>query len=159
MKGNALLWNVLLALIWTLATGEFTLQSYAAGFLVGFLILLISQRVVGSQSYTRRIWNAIRFSLFFLWELFISNLRVAYDIVTPRHHMQPGVIAVPLDAETDVEITLLSNLITLTPGTLGLDVSTDRTVLYVHLVYMGDADEAKRKIKEGYERKVLEVLR
>lgn len=66
---------------------------------------------------------AIRFRGYFLWQLLLSNLRVAYDVITPRLYMRPGILAVPLDAEIDLEITLLANLITLTPGTLSLDVS------------------------------------
>jgi multicomponent Na+:H+ antiporter subunit E len=68
-------------------------------------------------------------------------------------------VAVPLDARTDAEIVLLANLITLTPGTLSLDLSDDRTVLYVHAMYLTDPDELRREIKEGFERRVLEVLR
>jgi multicomponent Na+:H+ antiporter subunit E len=60
---------------------------------------------------------------------------------------------------SDNEITMLSNLLTLTPGTLSLDVSADRKVLYVHAMYIDDVDEVRRKIKEGFERRILEVLR
>jgi multicomponent Na+:H+ antiporter subunit E len=71
------------------------------------------------------------------------------------------VVAIPLDAKSDIEITLLANLITLTPGTLSLDVSSDRSVLYIHVMYVDndDLDEVRRKIKSGFERRVLEVLR
>jgi multicomponent Na+:H+ antiporter subunit E len=114
------------------------------------------------------LWNVIakvpqvvRFALFYLWQLILSNLRVAHDIMTPTHYMRPGVIAILLDAETDIEITLLANLITLTPGTLSLDLSADRRVLYVHTMYIDndDVEEARRQIKEGLERRVLQVLR
>ena len=97
--------------------------------------------------------------LFFVWELILANLRVAHDVITPRHYMRPGILAVPLDAQTDLEITMLSNLITLTPGTLSLDISIDRRVLYIHAMYIDDVDEVRQKIKEGYERIILEVLR
>jgi multicomponent Na+:H+ antiporter subunit E len=75
--------------------------------------------------------------------------------------MRPGIIAIPLDARTDLEITLLANLITLTPGTLSLDVSADRRVLYVHVMYIDndDIEAVRRSIKDGFERRVLEVLR
>jgi multicomponent Na+:H+ antiporter subunit E len=97
--------------------------------------------------------------LFFIWELILANLRVAHDGRTPRHYMRPGVLAVPLDAQTDLEITMLSNLITLTPGTLSLDISVDRRVLYLHAMYIDDVEEVRKKIKYGYERRILEVLR
>jgi multicomponent Na+:H+ antiporter subunit E len=103
----------------------------------------------------------VSFFFFYVWQLILSNLRVAYDVVTPTHYMRPGVIAVPLDAKTDAEITLLANLITLTPGTLSLDLSPDRGVLYVHTMYIDqdDVERARRQIKDNLERRVLELLR
>jgi multicomponent Na+:H+ antiporter subunit E len=69
------------------------------------------------------------------------------------------VIGVPLAARTDLEITVLSSMISLTPGTLSLDVSADRKMLYIHAMYLDDVEAARRKIKDGFERRVLEVLR
>ena len=156
---SALLWNLLLALAWVAATGVFSFDNLVVGFLMGFLALFISRRVVGSPRYFNKVGQVISLLGFFLWELLLANLRVAHDVLTPRHYMRPGVIAVPLDAETDNEITMLSNLLTLTPGTLSLDVSVDRKVLYVHAMYIDDAEDVRRKIKDGFERRVLEVLR
>jgi multicomponent Na+:H+ antiporter subunit E len=156
---NAFLWNVLLALGWVAATGVFTFNNLAAGFILGFLVLFFTRRVVGSPHYIEKVSKAIGLLLFFLWELFLANLKVAYDVITPRHRMKPGVIAIPLDARTDAEITILSNLITLTPGTMSLDVSADRKVMYIHAMYIDDIEETRLKIKNGYERRVLEVLR
>jgi multicomponent Na+:H+ antiporter subunit E len=156
---NALLWNLILALAWVAATGVFSFENLFVGFLLGFLALFVSRRVGGSPRYFYKIRQVINLLGFFLWELLLANLRVAYDVLTPRHHMRPGVIAVPLDAKTDNEITMLSNLLTLTPGSLSLDVSADRKVLYIHAMYIDDAEEVRRKIKDGFERRILEVLR
>jgi multicomponent Na+:H+ antiporter subunit E len=108
-----------------------------------------------------KIVQVLWFAIVYVWQLLLSNLRVAYDVVTPRHYMMPGVIAVPLDAKTDLEITLLSNLISFDPGTLSVDVSADRSVIYIHFMYIDDADieAARRQIKEGIERRVLELMR
>lgn len=101
----------------------------------------------------------INFMLFFLYELLKANIQVAYDVITPKFYMKPGIVKIPLDAKTDLEITLLANLITLTPGTLALDVSDDKQVLYVHAMYINDKDEFIRGIKKGFEKKLLEILR
>ncbi|MFW5662410.1 MAG: Na+/H+ antiporter subunit E, partial [Bacteroidota bacterium] len=77
----------------------------------------------------------------------------------PKDRMRPGVIALPLDAESDFEITMLANLITLTPGTLSLDTSDDKKTLYIHAMYLGDPQEFKMEIKNGLERRLLEVTR
>jgi multicomponent Na+:H+ antiporter subunit E len=106
-----------------------------------------------------RLPRLVVFMLFYLWELVVSNLRIAYDIITPRHRMRPGVVAVPLDARTDFEILAVVNLLSMTPGTLSLDVSTDRKVLYVHAMYLGDPDSLRREIKVNFEKRLLGVLR
>ena len=89
----------------------------------------------------------------------LSSLRVARDVISPRPRFRPGIVGVPLDAETDGEITLLACLITLTPGTLSLDVSEDRKTLFVHSMWIGDPDGFRREIKDGFERRVLELMR
>ena len=73
--------------------------------------------------------------------------------------MKPGIIAIPLEAKTDFEITLLANLITMTPGTLSLDLSEDRRTLYVHAMYIHDPEKIRASIKNDLERRVLEVFR
>jgi multicomponent Na+:H+ antiporter subunit E len=153
--------NLGLALAWTMATGQFTLANLLAGLVLGYVILGFAQRAVGPSRYFAKVPQVVRFAFFYLGQLILANLRVAHDVVTPRHHMRPGVVAVPLEARTDAEITLLANLITLTPGSLSLDLSADRRVLYVHVMYLphNDVDAARREIKEGLERRVLEVLR
>ncbi len=140
-------------------TGDFSLSNVVVGFSIGFLILVFTRRIVGSPDYLIKVRRVIGLILFFIRELILSNLRVAYDVLTPRHYMRPGVIAIPLDAQTDVEITLLSNMVTLTPGTLSLDISTDRKTLYLHAMYIDDIDTVRRQIKDGFERRILEVLR
>jgi multicomponent Na+:H+ antiporter subunit E len=156
---SALLWNILLALVWATATGQFTLANLVVGFLLGYMLLGFAQRAVGAATYFRRVRQVLGFAAFFLKELLLANLRVAYDVITPGYRMRPGIIAVPLEARSDLEITLLANLITLTPGTLSLDVSDDRRVLYVHAMFVGDPEAFRREIKEGFERRVLELLR
>jgi multicomponent Na+:H+ antiporter subunit E len=158
---NAFLWNLLLALAWTVATGHFTVANFLIGLVLGFLILTFAQPVIGASRYFTKVPQVLRFAFFYLGQMIMSNLRVAYDVATPTHYMKPGVIAVPLDAKTDAEIALFANLMTLTPGTLSIDLSEDRSVLYVHAMYIDDDDieRARRQIKEGLERRVLELLR
>jgi multicomponent Na+:H+ antiporter subunit E len=98
---------------------------------------------------------------FFIKELFISNFRVAYDILTPVQRMTPAIIALPLDAKTDHEIVALATLLTFTPGTLSLKVSADRKTLYIHEMYIPgkDVEALKKKIKDGFEKRILELSR
>ncbi len=155
----AFMWNLLLAMIWVVLTGHFTGYNFLVGFIFGYLALsMLHRHLTLLNGYPRRIPRLVRFMGFFLVELFKSNIKVAHDVLTPVWHMQPGVIALPLDAETDLEITLVANLISLTPGTLSLDVSDDRRVLFIHAMFLDDEEALRADLKE-MERRALEVLR
>ncbi len=125
---------------------------YAALWLLSFLY---------NKKHFQRVPRLVSLVLFFLKELVVANLRVAYEVITPPLYMKPGVIALPLDARTDLEITLLANMISLTPGTLSLEVAEDRSYLYVHAIHVEpEATEAlKQSIKEGFERRILAITR
>ncbi len=151
--------NVVLALVWAFAVGDFTITNFVVGFVLAYLVLGFVHQVVGPSHYHAKSRQVVRFALFYLWQLLLANLRVAYDVLTPAHHMRPAIIAVPLDARTEEEITLLANLITLTPGSLSLDVSEDRRLLYVHVMYLDDPDQNRQRIKDHFEKPVLELLR
>lgn len=105
----------------------------------------------------RRIIAALDLLLFFVRELTAASLRVAWDVVTPRARRSPGIISVPVDLETDRQITLLALLVTLTPGTLSLDVSTDRRSLYVHSMFTADPESVRATVKDGFERRIRRI--
>lgn len=153
--------NIFLPLIWMALTGKFTLANYFLGFLVSSFVLWITRPPgeVAFLVYLSRMRRWVAFFFFFLWELTVASMRVVYDILTPRHRMRPAVIAVPLDLKTDTEIMLLANLITLTPGTLSLDISPEKDMLYIHAMYVGDIEGFRRDIKERLEKRVKEVMR
>ena len=156
---GAFAWNILLALIWVAVSGDISGAGLLTGFVLGYVILGLTLRELpGFSAYVRRIPKIFLFTGYFLKELIRSNLRVAWDVVTPTHYMKPAVIAVPLDARTEGEIVLLANLISLTPGTLSLDVSSDRRVLYLHVMYLDDLEQTRAQIKQ-FEARVLELLR
>ena len=105
------------------------------------------------------LFRALAFVGFYIWELLISSLKVAYDVLTPTFHMRPRIIAVPLDVQSEGEITLLANLISLSPGSLTLDVSPDRRTLQVHVMYAGDsAEAAAQEIKQRLERRIIALF-
>ncbi|HSJ66185.1 MAG TPA: Na+/H+ antiporter subunit E [Anditalea sp.] len=151
--------NLLLSFIWVALTGTFTLEYFIFGFMLSYALMWIITTNRREDQYFKRGPKLVGFIFFFLYELVKANVQVAYDVITPRYYMKPGIIRIPLHAKTDLEITLLANLITLTPGTLSLDVSDDKKVLYVHAMYVRDKDDFIRSIKNGFERRLLEILR
>lgn len=157
-----LLLNLLAAALWVSATDRATAGNWLLGFLVGHAgLYLIAQLMPGTgvQTYLRRSRALVRLVGFFLWELLLSNLRVARDVLRVRPSHRPAILAVPMKARTDLEITLLAILVILTPGTLALDVDEAEGVLFVHVLDAPDPEAFRREIRDGFEARILEVTR
>lgn len=151
-------WNLVLGFAWIVLTGDFSGRNLLAGLFFGYLVLaLIQPQVPALAGHAQRVPRLIRFIGFFIKELVVANLKVSFDIITPPWYMKPGVIAMPLRASNEFEITFVANLISLTPGTLSLDVSDDRRVLYIHAMFLDDEAELRRGLAE-LERRALELF-
>jgi multicomponent Na+:H+ antiporter subunit E len=151
--------NLVLMLVWSALTGDYTVTNFVFGFLLSFFLMWLINLSEADDKYFTTIPKLFLFILYFFKELVKANLEVAYEVITPRLNMKPGIIAVPLTAQSDFEITLLANMITLTPGTLSVDVSDDKKVLYVHAMYIHDKEAFIAGIKDGFERRILELTR
>jgi multicomponent Na+:H+ antiporter subunit E len=151
--------NILLAIAWSALTGQFSEIDLAFGFALGYVILWSLRRQLRGERYFTKVPQVIHFVVYVVWEIILANINVARTVlVTPKEQIRPGIVAIPLDIRTDAEITMLANLITLTPGTLSLDVADDRSCLYVHAINIGDPEQFRRGIKDGFERLVYEVF-
>ena len=149
-----LLGSILLALAWAALQGEITLANLVTGYVVSYVILaLLARGGVVPGTLASRSKHAIGLAWFFSRELLKANLRVAGDVLG-ANRIEPAVVAIPLDVTSDGEILLLSMLINITPGSVTIDLSRDRRTLYVHVMHMKSAEETRREIKDGFERRV-----
>jgi multicomponent Na+:H+ antiporter subunit E len=149
-----LLGSILLALAWAALQGEISLGNLLVGYLVGYAILaLLARGGVMPSTLASRMFRALNLAAFFTWELLIANFRVAVDVLR-GDRIEPAVVGIPLDITSDGEILLLSMLINITPGSVTIDLSDDRRTLYVHVMHMKSAEETRREIKSGFERRV-----
>jgi len=156
---NAFTLNIALAVAWAALTGNITLGGLVVGFLFGSAALYVSRPLYpGSRSYFRKVGKWLKLIVMFLYELVVSSIQVVWDVLTPQQKSRPGVISMPLDVEGEMEILLLTNLISLTPGTLSLDVSDDRKTLYIHAMFADDPDAIRKQIKDGMETWVIEAM-
>lgn len=157
---SILIVNIFLAMIWSALVGDFALRNLVTGFLVGYLTLFLIRRTLPPTNYFYKFNQIVRFLAYFLWEVLLANLRVARDVLRPGPlRLQPRVIAVPLEDTRDVPIIVLASAIALTPGSLALDVSKKDRVMFIHTIHAPDADEARRQIKQGFERLVVDLFR
>ena len=154
---NRFLANILLTFVWVALTGNFVFVNVIFGFFLSYLILLVITRGSGKARYFRMVPKVVSFFFFFLKELVKANLQVAWEMGTPKFFMTPGIVGVPLDIRSDSQITMLANLITLTPGTLSLDVSEDKKILYVYSMYITNREDFIKSIKEGFEKRIKDL--
>ena len=152
--------NIVLAFAWAALTGNITLTGLAIGFLIGLAALYLTKSLFpGCDSYFRRGGLWAKLIVLFLYELIISSVQVVWDVLTPTHKSRPRIISMPLDAKTEMEVLLVTNLISLTPGTLSLDVSEDRNTLYIHAMFADDPEAIRKQLKDGTERWVMEAMK
>lgn len=106
----------------------------------------------------KRSLKFIRFLGFILIEIVVANLRVAYHVIFPGAEIKPGVVAIKIDLKTPNAITWLVNVISLTPGTLVLEISDDNKMIFVHDMFLYDVNEIKKVIKSKFEKPIMEIL-
>jgi multicomponent Na+:H+ antiporter subunit E len=160
--------NIVLAVTWCLLQEKFTLVEFVLGFLYGYGILYALRTVLDDKKDQRRTLTtgdyfsltakSLGYFIVFLSELIKANLEVVRIVLSPELKMRPGIIAYKLNVKTDAGITLLANSITLTPGTLSVDLSEDRKTLYIHALHMEDADELEQSIRNSLETYTKEIL-
>ncbi|MEM6275617.1 MAG: Na+/H+ antiporter subunit E [Pseudomonadota bacterium] len=156
---NNLATNMMLAAAWAILFGGFTWLTMLSGFVVGYFTLWLLQPLTGTQSsYFKKVWYWIKLIVMFHYELVMSSIQVLWDIITPTHRANPAFIEVPLDVKTDAGIFLVTNLITLTPGTLSIDVSPDRTTLTIHAMFADDPEAVCHELKSGMEKWVIDAV-
>ena len=150
--------NAGLALVWCLMQNDMSLSQFVLGYGIGAAIMLFFARFYHDELHFLKVYQSARLFAFFVKELLVANFAVVKRVLAPHPQVRSGIVALPLDLKGELPITLLANMITLTPGTLSVDVSPDLGVLFVHVLDIADPEEEKRKIKQGFERYLQEIL-
>lgn len=154
-------WSAALALLWTALQGKFTIANLIGGFILGFLVLaFMSPFYRGRAPVTWSFPKLVPLFTFFLRELLVSNVRVIRACLSRNPDLHPRILMIPLEATHDTEISILANLVSLTPGTLSLHVSEDRGELYVHSLF-GASEDVAGTIEgvKMFEKRVMEASR
>lgn len=155
---NKFLMNLLLSFIWVALTGSMYYSNFLFGFLLGFFILWVMNKNEDDHRYFYRVPKIIGFVFYFLKEMIVANIQVAYDVITPKYFFKPGIVRFPLTATSDFEINLISMFISLTPGTILLDVSDDKKIIFIHVMYLDSREKFIARMKYS-ERRILEIVR
>lgn len=150
--------SVLMAVVWAIVTGGFSLHNLLFGFALSLVTLWLLRGEMRWSSRAGQVLRILSLLRLFLVELAKSAWRVAVMATRPKLDLHPGIFAYPLRVTGDFQIGLLANLITLTPGTLSVDVSDDRCILFIHAVDLTDVEAARRDIADGFEQKIMEAF-
>lgn len=151
--------NFIIAIMWMFLSESYTLSAFITGYLVGILLLLVLQRFIPDSFYMKRVFKVIKLVILFFKELILSNIDIVKHVYRPNLDIEPGIFALPTELKNNWEITMLANLITLTPGTLSVAVSEDNTMIYIHAMDLPDTEQAIQSIKDTFEKAIMEVTR
>ncbi len=152
-----ILLNIGLAIIWMLLRNDFSPVEFFIGYVVGIALLFVLRRFLTFDFYFRRVIAIIKLILLFLKELILANIDVIKIVLSPKLDIEPGIIAVPTKLKTDWEVTLLSSLISLTPGTLTMYFSEDGRTIYIHSIHVPDKEAMIKQIHNTFEKAIMEV--
>lgn len=154
--------NLLLAIVWVLLTGDISLGNLLGAFIVSYGVLWLLKDVLGTRlsgQYFVKSSLLLRLIPYVLWTIVLANLRMALVVLSPLDKLKPAIVSIPLELRHPAGVTLLANWITLTPGTLSLDVSAERTHLLVHTFDRGQGvNTFRRTIKEEYEARLIPLF-
>ena len=137
-----------LVVVWVALWGDLSVANVLGGVGVAALALAVSRPVPTEDRGRFRPLAAARFLAWFLWKLVEASAIVAWEVVTPRNRINEGIVAVPLVGASEAVTTIVANAITLTPGTLTLEIRhLEETVLYVHVLHLRDIEEVRREVR------------
>ncbi|NYE04559.1 multicomponent Na+:H+ antiporter subunit E [Bacillus niacini] len=152
-----ILLNVVLAFLWMFIKVSYDPISFIKGYIFGLLVIFVFRRYSHSRFYLFRLWSFIKLIFIFIKELILSNIAIVKIVLKPKLDMRPAIFAMDTVLTKDWQITLLSSLITLTPGTLVIDVSEDNKTLFIHAMNIGEIEDEINSIKNSFEKAILEV--
>ncbi|HRY12200.1 MAG TPA: Na+/H+ antiporter subunit E [Syntrophomonadaceae bacterium] len=151
--------NLFIAFLWMLLQDDWSLLTFLAGYLVGLFILFLVRRYMVSEFYPISLLKLVDLFLVFIHELLISGIVVAKQILQPRLDISPGIFRLETDLEGDAEVTLLALLITLTPGSVVIEITPDNKYLFIHGLNVPESVDAVNKSKLRFEEKIKKVTR
>ncbi|MBD8014674.1 Na+/H+ antiporter subunit E [Microbacterium sp. APC 3898] len=153
--------NITIAFLWTLLMDEdaFYPTTFLTGYLIGIGILFLMHRFFGTKFYLLRVFSALKLLLIFISELSQSSLLIMKQILSPKLNIKPGIFTYEHSMEGDYELTTLALLLTLTPGSVVMEVSPDGKVFYIHAMDVESSRDSVLKSIKVFEKAIMEVTR
>ena len=151
--------NLIIATLWMFLQDEWSTLTFFGGYLVGILVLTMMRRFLQETFYLITFLNVFRLFAVFIYELFTSSFLVIRQVIRPKVNITPGIFTLKTDLEGDLEITLLALLLSLTPGSVVVEVSEDNKTFYIHALDIPDSMNAVIKSQKNFEKAIKKVTR
>ena len=158
MPGQLLI-NLFVALLWMFFQDSWSVLSFFSGYLVGLFIVFSMRRFFSTRFYLFTLLAILKLLAVFIRELISSSLLVTKQIIRPKINITPGIFTLETDLEGDIEVTLLSLLLTLTPGSVVMEVADDAKVLFIHAMDIPESSDAVIKSTNAFEKAIKDVTR
>lgn len=149
--------NLFISFMWMFLSESYTLATFFIGYIIGMLLLTLLHRFFTGPFYIKRLYKVFVLFLIFVRELILSNIDVVKLVYAKEPNFEPGIFALPIEVTKNWEITLLANLITLTPGTLSIAISDDNSKIFIHAMHIDEIEQSIFDIKNTFEKAIMEV--
>jgi multicomponent K+:H+ antiporter subunit E len=144
--------------VWLLLNNSLAPASALLGAVLAWLIPRLTERFQEDAPQLRRPLALVPLIAVFLWDVVAANVAVAKLVLGPVRRLHPRMLEIALEVRSAPAISALAGIVSLTPGTVSVDVSADRRTLLVHALNVADPVSAAARIKERYERRILQVF-
>lgn len=156
-----ILLNIVIAVLWMFLKDEdqAEITTFFTGYLIGILVMYLMHRFFGQQFYMRKVWSIIKLVFLFLEELVVSSYVVLKQICSPKLNIKPGIFTYETKLSGDIEITALALLLTLTPGSVVMEIGEEGQLFYIHAM---DIEKSKVDVLRSmarFEKAIMEVTR
>lgn len=151
--------NIFIGFLWMLLQDKWSFPSFFAGYLVGIVILFFMRRFFSTSFYLGTFLSILKLLYVFLRELVSSTVLVLRQVTRRKIDVQPGVFAVKTDLSGEWEIPLLALLLSLTPGSVVLEISPDNKTFFIHAMDMEESKKSIIQAKTSFEKAIKEVTR
>ncbi len=152
------IFSFVLLVVWLLLNNTLSAGHILLGSVIALVLPWATAGFWAEQLHLHKPGLALRFLLLVLWDITVANIQVAKLILSPRRKLRPAFIHYPLDMDNDFAITVLAATISLTPGTVSIDVNGDHSVLLLHGLDVDDEAALIAEIKRRYEAPIKEIF-
>lgn len=153
--------NIVIAVLWMFLKDEdqAEISTFFTGYLIGMVVMYLMHRFFGQPFYMKKVWSICKLILLFLKELTLSSIAVLKQICSPKLNITPGIFAYETKLESNIETTVLALLLTLTPGSVVMEIAEDGQLFYIHAM---DIEQSKADVIRSmaqFEKAIMEVTR